>query len=454
MGRGALPGRPDVGRALPPAGAPRRRQRAPPHAARPARRRTAPHARSRHPGDRARRHDVEVAVVMSTRRRAGRDGAHAIPRARDGVRDVAGRMRDGLHLLRDRPGRFRTAPRRERDRRTGRASRTRLATAGQQCRLHGNGRTPRELRPDVGGGRAHPRRPRAVGATHHRQHGRRGPPHPTPRARGPSRDARGLAARGDRRGAQRPRTAQPALSDRRGPRRRRRVRGRQGAPRHLRVRVHRRRERLAGPRRGTRALAQCVSGRRRRPREPDPAQSDRRVRWPRAARALTAGLRRAGPEPWCVRDRAPESWYRHRRGLRPAAVPGGDAPGIGVIGHNVMVNQWKWVNQFQPQTLYMATILCYVDAVFGLLFGFGTSLLAALVIVALLGFGGFGIANEKKWGYAVAVTGAVLQVVMLFAVYGVGVLTSLAVISFLFDAALVALLLHPMSREYQRIWFK
>ena len=27
-----------------------------------------------------------------------------------------------------------------------------------------------------------------------------------------------------------------------------------------------------------------------------------------------------------------------------------------------MNDQWKWVNQFQPQTLYLATILCYVDA--------------------------------------------------------------------------------------------
>ncbi len=39
-----------------------------------------------------------------------------------------------------------------------------------------------------------------------------------------------------------------------------------------------------------------------------------------------------------------------------------------------VVNQWKWVNQFQPQTLYMATILCYVDAVFGLIFGGGRHL--------------------------------------------------------------------------------
>ena len=118
----------------------------------------------------------------------------------------------------------------------------------------------------------------------------------------------------------------------------------------------------------------------------------------------------------------------------------------------VLVNQWKWVNQFQPQTLYMATILCYVDAVFGLLFSGG--LLLPIFIAGCLGSGAFGIANEKKWGYAVAVGGAILQIVMLFAVFGTEVLTSLAIINFLFDGALVALLLHPMSREYQRIWFK
>ena len=118
------------------------------------------------------------------------------------------------------------------------------------------------------------------------------------------------------------------------------------------------------------------------------------------------------------------------------------------VGHNGMVNQWKWVNQFQPQTLYMATILCYVDAVFGLLFGFvATSVLAGLITILALAAGGFGIANEKKWGYAVAVGGAVLHVVMLFAVFGTDVFRSTVIISFLFDGALVALLLHPMSRE-------
>lgn len=119
------------------------------------------------------------------------------------------------------------------------------------------------------------------------------------------------------------------------------------------------------------------------------------------------------------------------------------------------MNNWKWVNHFQPQTLVIATFLCYVDAIFGLIFGIAaTSALAALIVIVALAAGGFGIANEKRWGYAVAVLGALLQVVMLIAYYGADVLTSTAIISLLFDAALVALLLHPMSREYQRIWFK
>ena len=123
------------------------------------------------------------------------------------------------------------------------------------------------------------------------------------------------------------------------------------------------------------------------------------------------------------------------------------------VGHNGVVNQqWKWVNQFQPQTLYMATILCYVDAVFGLIFSGG--LLMRIFIAGLLAVGALGIANEKKWGYAVAVGGAVLQVVMLFAWFGSDVFTSTLLINLLFDGALVALLVHPMSREYQRIWFK
>jgi hypothetical protein len=119
------------------------------------------------------------------------------------------------------------------------------------------------------------------------------------------------------------------------------------------------------------------------------------------------------------------------------------------------VNEWKWVNQYQPQTLVAATFLCYLNAVFGLFLGvIATSGGAAIAIILGLGLGGFGIANEKRWGYAVAVGAACLKVVMLVAIFGVDVVTSGVIIDLIFDGALVALLLHPMSREYQRIWFK
>ena len=74
---------------------------------------------------------------------------------------------------------------------------------------------------------------------------------------------------------------------------------------------------------------------------------------------------------------------------------------------------------------------------FGFIFPIATSILAGLLMAIALGAGGFGIANEKRWGYAVAVAGAVLQVVMLLAVFGSSVLTSTVIINFIFDGALV-----------------
>lgn len=119
------------------------------------------------------------------------------------------------------------------------------------------------------------------------------------------------------------------------------------------------------------------------------------------------------------------------------------------------MNQWKWVNQFQPQTLYIATILCYVDAVFGLLGGEATALAPiGLITVAALAAGGFGIANEKKWGYAVAVAASIVQLAMLLLIFRFDVLGFPTIMTLLFDALLVGLLVHPMSRDYQRIWFR
>jgi hypothetical protein len=125
------------------------------------------------------------------------------------------------------------------------------------------------------------------------------------------------------------------------------------------------------------------------------------------------------------------------------------------MGHNGVVNERKFLNQAQPQTLVLGTLLLYVNAVFGLLGGIiGAGLILGLLTIVGLAVGGYGIANEWKWAYGVAVAASIVPLVLLFALLGFGVFEFPYIITLLFDGALVALLLHPESRSYQRIWFK
>jgi hypothetical protein len=118
----------------------------------------------------------------------------------------------------------------------------------------------------------------------------------------------------------------------------------------------------------------------------------------------------------------------------------------------------RWFNPSQPQTLQIAVWLLYFNAVGGLIFGSVYITLGVFLgLIALVGCGAaaFGIANEQRWGYLLGVAMALLQVLLIVGVVGIlGLFKGVALISFLFAIALVALLLHPMSRDYQRIWFK
>ena len=108
----------------------------------------------------------------------------------------------------------------------------------------------------------------------------------------------------------------------------------------------------------------------------------------------------------------------------------------------------------------MATFLLYIEAVLSVIFGnvvaiFGPIWVVAYIVGAIAG--GFGIANERRWGYYLAVTVAVLGLlpfVWVLATLGVTKIFSPSLIlAALFPVALFALLVHPMSREYQKIWF-
>lgn len=110
----------------------------------------------------------------------------------------------------------------------------------------------------------------------------------------------------------------------------------------------------------------------------------------------------------------------------------------------------QWLNRSQPQTLQIATMLLYINAITMLL---GVAYLpVAIPLLVAQAAGAFGIANEQKWGYYLGIAAASL--VMLFMVLLVVFAPAFAyVFNLAFDIAVVALLVHPMSRSYQKIWF-
>ncbi len=111
--------------------------------------------------------------------------------------------------------------------------------------------------------------------------------------------------------------------------------------------------------------------------------------------------------------------------------------------------RYRWLNPHQPQTLQISVFLLYFTAVITIL---GNP--RYLLLGVLEGVGGFGIANEKKWGYITAIAAAVLDFVVTLRFTIAVNFAGLTIIGLMFSAALVALLLHPQSREYQKIWFQ
>ena len=118
----------------------------------------------------------------------------------------------------------------------------------------------------------------------------------------------------------------------------------------------------------------------------------------------------------------------------------------------------RWTNPSQPQTLYMAHIMFYINAAFTVLFSglialfpFGILLVAASVAV------GYGIANERRWGYFFGIALVVLELLpyAYILVLKPSTLFNLAfILAVAWPVILFVLLVHPMSREYQKIWFK
>lgn len=129
------------------------------------------------------------------------------------------------------------------------------------------------------------------------------------------------------------------------------------------------------------------------------------------------------------------------------------------------MSQRRWYNPNVPQTLAIAQFLLYIDAFFlllGALFGGGLGLLGVIALAAYV-YGAYGIANEQKRGYQVAVFASFLPLILRVIVAQFardGIFAELSFIVFagnpinvIFEYALIGLLLHPMSRNHQKIWF-
>jgi hypothetical protein len=120
-----------------------------------------------------------------------------------------------------------------------------------------------------------------------------------------------------------------------------------------------------------------------------------------------------------------------------------------------MSGERRFVNPAQPQTLQIAVFLLYFNAAFELLYvllGAALGLLGLALVVGQVA-AGFGIANERKWGYILGIIMAVMPFFLRFWYLG-NPFEGTGLLNLMFEVALIALLVHPQSRDYQRIWFK
>ena len=138
----------------------------------------------------------------------------------------------------------------------------------------------------------------------------------------------------------------------------------------------------------------------------------------------------------------------------------------------------KWFDRMHPQTLAIATWLLYIDGVFSTLgfldksnefgalriIGPMTGLVGLLSCLFLFG-SGFLMANGKLLGWYLGIAASLSHLLARFIISAYqedyGFTYSLAdritggnLVSFMFEAALVVLLVHPMSRSYVRTWLR
>ena len=136
----------------------------------------------------------------------------------------------------------------------------------------------------------------------------------------------------------------------------------------------------------------------------------------------------------------------------------------------------KWFDRMQPQTVSIATWLLYIDGAFNFLhfldkreiFGYwratgGPIAILTLLFVLCYPAGGFLMANGKKLGWVLALAASfspfILRLIWKLdnpypGITVQDIIFGSSYINFMFEAALCALLLHTMTRNYVKAWLR
>jgi len=117
------------------------------------------------------------------------------------------------------------------------------------------------------------------------------------------------------------------------------------------------------------------------------------------------------------------------------------------------MNSLRWFNPQLPQMLQGAILFSYLNGAVALInLLSGASQMTLLLLVAA--GGAVGIANEKKAGYWVALVCAAVFFCLNLALLFLSPFIFSSLLSLLFSGFMMALLLHPISRSYERLYFR
>jgi hypothetical protein len=128
-----------------------------------------------------------------------------------------------------------------------------------------------------------------------------------------------------------------------------------------------------------------------------------------------------------------------------------------------MNNKFVWHNPYLPQTLLIAEAILYFSSILDLVFNAGNITLMFLAIQILQFLAAFGIANLRWWGIIFGVFSVGFQFAYPtflalqdgFSIFEVlkAFFSSQQLIGTIFNIAIIALLVHPMSIQFAKSRF-